>query len=731
MNFHKKYLKPVISSILMSYSQVFFSQNILFALLLIIVTFFDPITGASGLITVIVSNFFAWLLGFDRNYISNGDYGFNALLVGLGLGILYTPSPPFFLLLFIAGLATFIFTVMIAGFLEKYNLPYLSVPFLIGIWTFILASRGFDSLVISARGVYRLNELYATGSNALVSSYQYLNQIPFPVVLKIYFKSLGAILFQFNMLSGIIIAIGLLVYSRIAFSLSVLSFVLAYFFFRFMGANIDMLNYSYIGFNFILSGIALGSFYIIPSKESYFWTFLLIPVLLILTASLASIFQPLQLSIYSLPFNIVVISFLYVLKLRFYPGRLKEVPVQHFKPESNLYHHITGSRRFRHYRDVPVSLPVYGEWYVSQGYNGTVTHRGEWKEAIDLVMIDEENKTYDNPGLVPEDYYCYNKPVIAPADGEVEEIHDFVEDNPIGESNLIHNWGNSIVIRHNKKVYSQISHLKPGSFKVKKGDTVKKGDPLALCGNSGRSPEPHVHFQMQSTPYIGSRTLDYPISHFISRTNQNPDYHFSDYPLEKSVVYNINTDENLSRAFHFLPGQILKFEITEGGKEVIREERWEVNADVYNNTFIRCLTKNAKAFFIMDDTSFYFTHFEGNRQTGLYHFFLAAYKVVFHSERNLIIYDEIPLHLYSRSFGRFLNDFIAPFFNLFRVDYRNELMRKKENGEEIIEIESEIRSTRPGRRKRILKFRTEIKKQQIFSIELESGNKRWLIRCAE
>jgi len=206
-----KYGIPIAKSIVLSYSQIFFSRNLYFAFLLIIVTFFDPITGIAGLTSVLATNFFAWVLGFHRESIIQGDYGFNSVLVGLGLGILYNPSIPFFLLIIVASLATFIFTIVVAGILKKYQLPYLSIPFLLAIWTFILASRNFESLTISARGVYKLNELFATGKNILVNSYQYLNQIPLPEVFKVYFKSLGAILFQFNMLSGIIIASGLII----------------------------------------------------------------------------------------------------------------------------------------------------------------------------------------------------------------------------------------------------------------------------------------------------------------------------------------------------------------------------------------------------------------------------------------------------------------------------------------------------------------------------------------
>ena len=59
--------------------------------------------------------------------------------------------------------------------------------------------------------------------------------------------------------------------------------------------------------------------------------------------------------------------------------------------------------------------------------------------------------------------------------------------------------GNRIILKHTPNEYSAICHLMPGSIKVQKGQTVKRGDVIAKCGNSGNTTEPHVHFQIQST----------------------------------------------------------------------------------------------------------------------------------------------------------------------------------------------------------------------------------------
>jgi murein DD-endopeptidase MepM/ murein hydrolase activator NlpD len=191
------------------------------------------------------------------------------------------------------------------------------------------------------------------------------------------------------------------------------------------------------------------------------------------------------------------------------------VGFQEFSPERNLYSQQNSKTRFRGYLYLPIGLPFMGEWVVTQGHSGEHTHKDVWRHAWDFEIKDEKGSTFSGKGSVLNDYYCYNKPVVAPADGWVEELDDQVEDNQLQQINVEQNWGNTIILRHVDGLYTKLSHLRKGSFTVEKGNFVKKGEKIALCGNSGRSPVPHIHFQVQATPYIGSATIDYPLGRYI------------------------------------------------------------------------------------------------------------------------------------------------------------------------------------------------------------------------
>lgn len=678
----KENLNSFVKGILNSYSQIFFSDNKVFALILVLVSFVDIYAGMAGLLSVVITNLTGIYLGFDKRVINKGLYGFNSLLAGLCLGIYFSPGLLLFIIIILSAVLTLFIAVSLQGVIGKYALPYLSIPFLISAWILTLSTRNMSFLGISERGIFTLNELYTIGGQDIVNVYEWWNNIGIARPLKIYFISLGAILFQYNLLSGILISIGLLYYSRISFVLSLLGFFTAFYFYELVGASISETSYSYIGFNYILTSIAIGGFFIIPSIRSYLWTIFLVPIVALFTLSLSTIFTTITLPVYALPFNLIVLLFLYALKFRIKPSsKLSEVIIQQNSPEKNLYSFHNDSERFRHDM-IPIQLPFFGIWTVSQDYDGEHTHKGAWRHALDFIITDNSGKQFTGEGDLPEEYFCYNKPVLAPSDGYVESVVDNIEDNIIGKVNLKDNWGNTVIIKHNSYLFSSISHLKKGSITVKPGDKINQGDIIGKCGNSGRSPYPHLHFQMQTSQYIGSPTVDYPISYYIEHEKEG--FKLRNYlvPLKESKISNVEKNELLSRGFEFIPGKKICVESELDGKK--RKEIWEIDTNEYNATFIKCLSTGSLAWFSNDDKLFLFHHYTGSKDTLLYYFFQAAFKVQLGFYKNLEINDKFPLNLILRNPLLFLQDFVAPFFKFLRSDFKikyeyidNEVMTTK------------------------------------------------------
>jgi len=665
----KDHIRLFLKAIPNSYGQVFFSDQRLFAFILMAITFFDLSAGLLGFLSVITTNLTGFLLGFDRRTIAKGVFGFNSLLVGLGLGVYFQPDLLLIMIIILGAILTLLISVTLQGVIGKYALPYLSIPFLLAIWIMTLSTKEFTALGISERGIYTFNDLYTLGGDTLVRVYEWWNELELPRSLRVYFISLAAILFQFNLLSGILLSAGLLLFSRISFSLSLVGFYTAYLFYELIGANITDLSYSYIGFNYILTSIAVGGFFIIPSVRSYLWVILLIPIVAMTTISLTSVFAVFSLPIYSLPFNLVVLLFLYALKFRTAPSlKLYEVAIQHNSPERNLYAFHNDVVRFRGHEKVAIRLPFMGTWTVSQAHDGEHTHRDEFRHAWDFVITDTEEKQFRGSGDLLTDYYCFDRPVLAPADGTIELVVDRIPDNIVGQVNLKDNWGNTVIIKHDEDLYTSLSHLKEGSVRVKEGERVRTGDEIGRCGNSGRSPYPHLHFQVQRTPYIGSFTLEYPVSYHVCHRDDHFILRTFDYPKLSDRVSNIERNDLLYNAFNLIPGRRIHFEVTGSGAK--KTSTWEVNTDPYNNAYIRCRESGAMAYFINDGQLFYFTHFSGNKDCLLYYFFMAAFQVQQGFYQDLELVDRYPLNLIYRQPLLGVQDMVAPFWKFLRSEYR-------------------------------------------------------------
>jgi len=69
--------------------------------------------------------------------------------------------------------------------------------------------------------------------------------------------------------------------------------------------------------------------------------------------------------------------------------------------------------------------------------------------------------------------------------------------------------------------YVVLAHLRAGSIRVGKGESVAAGRELAACGNSGNSAQPHLHIQvMDSTDPFTARGL--PMSFRTIRCGVDP-----------------------------------------------------------------------------------------------------------------------------------------------------------------------------------------------------------------
>ena len=730
----KRSLLYSFDTIVNSYAVVFFSNNIWFGLLLLLASFVDPLAGACGLIGVIAANVFSRVIGLNKEFIRKGYHGYDAMLVSSAIAHFYSFNQTVLLVIVCVGIFSTLISFLVHGILHKYNLPTLSFPFLISIWLVFSAFPSMHTMHVHPELIYSMNEKQKASGFTIANWLDTIDQlehklVEIPRIVAVYFKSLASLFFQSNILSGILIAIGLLIYSRIALSLSILGFVAAYFFYPILGGDVADFYEKFIGLNFIFLAIAIGGIYLVPSIASYLMSIILTPLLIIVLFGLNRILFMVGLAPYSLPFTLITIMFLYLLNYRVTIKFLHQVHHQEFSPEKNLYNFLNANHRTRLFNYFPIHVPFWGEWVVSQAHDGKITHLGEWSKAFDFIILDNEMKSYQNPGLSVDEFYCFNKPVVACADGYVAAVSDNVEDNVINGNNTIQNWGNSMVLYHADGLYSQVSHLKMGSMKYAVGDFVKKGEIIAYCGNSGRSPEPHIHFQLQASPIIGAKTLDFPLAYYMKRNEKGFELKTFSKPKEGDFIQTVEVNPLLKSAFELNPGTILNWNIQENGK-VQASQRWEVFTDSVNNSYIYCHTTKAIAYFYNDGNMLVFTSFFGTKKSLLYHFYLAHYKLVLGFYQNLEIEANYPVATISLKVFNVLQDFIAPFYRfvkssfIVRYAYIDDIHISSE-----IRLESSAEIKVMGIKSKAFQYTTDLKSTKINEFTVTSSKSKIIAKC--
>ncbi|MBN9419257.1 hypothetical protein ABS71_01410 [bacterium SCN 62-11] len=139
-------------------------------------------------------------------------------------------------------------------------------------------------------------------------------------------------------------------------------------------------------------------------------------------------------------------------------------------------------------------MALHGQFHISQRY------------AIDWVLTDDKHQYFCGDGSKNTDHYCYGVPALAVADGTVVDLQDGLAEGPPSLSDRPYPitprtiGGNWVALEIAPGRYAMYAHMQPGSLKVKKGDKVRRGQPLGLIGNSGNTTAPHLHLHVSDRP---------------------------------------------------------------------------------------------------------------------------------------------------------------------------------------------------------------------------------------
>jgi murein DD-endopeptidase MepM/ murein hydrolase activator NlpD/urea transporter len=577
-----------------AYSSILFLNNPVLGVALLLSTFVVPDVACCGLIGLTSSWVIMRLLSI-RIAAFRAFVLYNCLLTGLFVGYIFKLDAKVALLAIVASALCLMLTAAADSVLHFYELPVLSLPFTTTAVLLALARPQLSNLADS-------------------SPYHVGHLLPLSDSINAALKCMGSIFCTPDPLFGAI-ALALLL---IASPLTGLFFVGGFF----LGHEIEGLlrlgdpqAYVMHQFNYSLTFTAISLVFLQPSRKSILLGLLTVPLTLIVALGSSTFWSGYHIPMVPFAFNVTVLILLRATRWTL-PGWVRSTYAG--SPEATL----DNSRLFRLRQrsgEVGIFCPFDGSWVVQQGFDGPWTHRGNWRHALDFVKQGEDGKTFFNRGFDLSDHYCFAQPVLAPLDGVVVATCSDQPDNPIGSVDNQNNWGNYVMVRASAGYHVLLAHLKQDSVTVKPGETVQVGRPLALCGNSGYSQEPHLHVQVQWYATLGAHTVPFHLLNFQIKDQLN----FRGLPTVGGEVRSFSGNVALGRALSFRIGETLKFR---GGTASARETEVRVDLDEVSGATYLTDGKNSLSFGKLGSALFFYG-FKGSTDSFLSDLFRAAPRI--------------------------------------------------------------------------------------------------------
>ncbi len=325
--------------------------------------------------------------------------------------------------------------------------------------------------------------------------------------------TLGSLVFSTSAVSGVLVLLVVFFTSRYLAAV----FVLACFLKHEVASNL-LLQVPEAGLDAVLVVTALSGYYLLPGWRSLAIGLVAGWMTLMIAGLMHSLWLPWHLQVLTWPLWLIMTSMLALLSQR--PASVQpQVQVQPGGLPEQVYEQerLASSRAARALTLLP---PFHGSWQVYQGFFGEHTHQGIWGHALDFIQM-QEGQSYQGHGQLLQDYACFDAEIIAPASGWISSAFDDLPDNEPGQMDLVNNWGNYLILRLESGVHVLLAHLRQKSIKVGVGQWVVTGEALACCGSSGRSPQPHLHMQVQQECWLGAPTRPFAMTCLLRQEQRN------------------------------------------------------------------------------------------------------------------------------------------------------------------------------------------------------------------
>lgn len=189
--------------------------------------------GIGAILGVLASTVSAFYFKYSKEEIENGIYGFNGTLVGIAVYFLFG----FSLLSTLAIISGAIFSSIILNLMKK-RVPVFTAPFVLATWVLIFGIKLFHLIPLADLSLVSINSLNLF--SGLTTGF-------------------GQVMFQGNIITGLIFFIAILINSRRSALYALYGSILGLLFARALNLPLEMINIGLFGYNAVLCGIALGN----------------------------------------------------------------------------------------------------------------------------------------------------------------------------------------------------------------------------------------------------------------------------------------------------------------------------------------------------------------------------------------------------------------------------------------------------------------------------------------
>jgi len=214
-----------------------------------------PQVAIGGLVAVVAATLTAQWLRVDAAGLGAGLYGYNAYLVGLALGTFLAVSPLWWVYVALGGAVSVVATIGTANVFKTWGVAALTAPFVLTAWLLLLATYAFSA--IEGSGLPMTAEIAPLDPAAA-------NPLAFGDFLVGILKSIAQVFLKADVLSALLLLVGLAVNSIAAAAFAVAGAIVAVLTAHLLGAESDLITGGLMGFSPVLTAIALGAVFYKP-----------------------------------------------------------------------------------------------------------------------------------------------------------------------------------------------------------------------------------------------------------------------------------------------------------------------------------------------------------------------------------------------------------------------------------------------------------------------------------